>query len=112
MNLWKALRWSIASVATAYIGQAMNGFVEAQNGGLMPVFRPICGPYSGAQMDFIHACASGATRYPALADWISITYWIISPGDVLILAGVIGTLVMAVFVVVATIKLVVRKLRK
>lgn len=95
MNAWKTLAWAVSGFVVSKIGGLLNILAERVNGGFMPVFAAECDGFSGAKIDYAHICASGATRFVILTDWIQIPGFMISPGDVLILGGLLVMVVMA-----------------
>ena len=95
MTAWQALRWTIVGYAISVVGSLLNEFVMWVNGGLMPVFETTCDGFSGWQLDYRHACASGATKLAGLTDWIHVPGFVISPGDILILGGMFVVVAMA-----------------
>jgi hypothetical protein len=92
---WKSLAWAVSGFVVCKIGALLNVLAEKVNGGFMPVFAAECSEHSGAKIDYVHACASGATHFVILTDWIQIPGFMISPGDVLILGGLLVMFVMA-----------------
>ena len=95
MNAWKSLAWAVSGFVVCKIGVLLNVLAEKVNGGFMPVFAAECSEHSGAKIDYVHVCASVATRFVVLTDWIQIPGFMISPGDVLILGGLLVTLILA-----------------
>ena len=95
MKLWTAFKTSLVGISSVLIGAVCNAAVIQANGGRMPVFDDVCMGYDGMPMDYLHACAQGATRLAGLTDWIHIGAYIYSPGDGFLAAGQLLTVTAA-----------------
>lgn len=71
-------------------GFVLNTLVTTLNGGYMPIAADLEGAPDKYRDQY--KSVDGATRLGVLGDWINLGPWLVSPGDILLALGFIGTL--------------------
>ncbi|HEX6984144.1 MAG TPA: DUF5317 family protein, partial [Planctomycetaceae bacterium] len=83
--------WFVRScTAAATTGFLLNLLVIAANGGRMPA--AVSPDEMSPDLKDLYKPIDRATRLRFLADWIDLGRWVISPGDVLLIASVVASL--------------------